>query len=259
MIKRTNGAQREIYRDLFKNKRKEIKHRKKKDLYDYQCNIEQLIKTNPKSFFSYTKSLRRTNKLPALMRFGDRSSESMAETANLFAEYFSSVYEPNNESFDVRCDNNCNNYIPITEGDISEIIKCLDKTKTNSPDGIPATVYANTVESIVKPLTLLFNIYTREMKYPDAFKISFVSPIHKSGDEDNIENNRPICILSTIAKIFDELLYIHLNKKTKHLISPNQHGFTSGKSTSTNLLEYVDYLTNNMMGGGQIDVTMSLF
>lgn len=36
-------------------------------------------------------------------------------------------------------------------------------------------------------------------------------------------------------------------------MAPQQRGFTAGKSTLSNLLEYVDYLSNNIMGGGQVD------
>lgn len=240
MKRKNNNSTNEIYKTLFKEKRKTIKHKKKKDLKEYQKNIERLVKINPKSFFAYTKSLQKTNKLPALMRYGDNISETIVETANLFAEYFSSVYSQYSEPFDCQCNNECTEYLRINEEDISEVIHTLDKNKTNSPDNIPAVFYLYTIDTITKPLKLLFSIFIHEMKYPDAFKISLVSPIHKSGDEDNIMNYRPISILSTIAKIFDKLIQTHLCQKTKHLISGNQHGFTSGKSITTNLLEYVD-------------------
>lgn len=91
------------------------------------------------------------------------------------------------------------------------------------------------------------------MKYPDAFKTSFITPIHKSGDTDNIENYRPISLLSTIAKILDKLVYNHIRRKTAHLVSVAQHGFTQGKSALTNLMEYTNYISSNMIWGGQID------
>lgn len=85
------------------------------------------------------------------------------------------------------------------------------------------------------------------MIYPDSFKISYITPIHKSGCTDDIENYRPISILSAIAKIFDKLIFQHISSKVAHLVSNTQHGFTSGKSTMTNLIEYTDYIANNMM------------
>lgn len=91
------------------------------------------------------------------------------------------------------------------------------------------------------------------MTYPNKFKTSFVSPIYKAGDREDIENYRPISILSTIAKIYDKLIYNHLNTLTSPLLEHNQHGFTTGKSTTTNLLEYVDFVSNNITNGAQVD------
>lgn len=102
-------------------------------------------------------------------------------------------------------------------------------------------------------MKLIFKKSLKEMKYPESFKLSYITPIHKAGDVDNVENYRPISIISTIAKIYDELLYQHLLNKTSHIITPKQHGFTSGKSTTTNLLEYIEYISANMMNGGQVD------
>lgn len=59
--KKTN---KQIYIKLFNEKRKEVKKLKRKNLREYQANIESVIKTNPKCSFSYTKSLRKSNKLP---------------------------------------------------------------------------------------------------------------------------------------------------------------------------------------------------
>lgn len=189
----------------------------------FQCytNIQQ-----EKSFFAYTKSLRKSNLLPVVMRYKTKVSENMKETSNLFSEYFSSVYNTNSCIDEFTCNHECSNYFRITELDILNIINKLDGNRTNSPDGIPAIFYMNTANSISKPLSLIFNKSLSEMSYPDRWKTSLISPIHKSGDKDNIENYRPISILSALAKIFDKLIYNHLASKTSGLISNCQHGFT---------------------------------
>lgn len=226
---------------------------KRKNLYDYQTNIESLIKTNPKCFFAYTKAQRKSNKLPTAMHLKNETSENMRDTANLFAKHFSSVYSSHNHTTTFHCDGNCNNYFQFSDEDLTGILNNLDSNKTNSPDGIPAIFYGETMNIIVRPLTIIFNKSLCEMVYSDALKISYITPIHKSGCIDDIENYRPISILPTIAKIFDKLIFNHISSKTAHLISRAQHGFTPGKSTITNLIEYTEYLTNNLMKGGQID------
>lgn len=188
------------------------------------------------------------------MRYKDQTTESMKQTADLFAKSFANVYEPNPSPITLQCNNECQSYMQVTENDILTVIHALDENKTNSPDKIPPVFYIETATSISKVLSILFNISLRSMTYPDEFKKSIISPIFKSGDIDNIENYRPISILPAIAKIYDKLLYDHISTKTAHLINECQHGFTSGKSTTTtNLLEFVDYVSNNMMGGGQVD------
>lgn len=231
---------------------KKIKKLKRKNLRDYKVNIESLIKTNPKCFFSYTKSIRKSNKLPTLMHLKNDISENMQDTANLFAKHFSNVYSQHSPPPHVRCNNDCNNYFKISANDIKVIIDKLDPNKNNSPDGIPAVFYKQTIENIITPLMYIFEISLREMTYPDTFKISYITPIHKSGCIDDIENYRPISILSTVAKIFDKLIYNNIRSKVEHLISAAQHGFKSGKSTLSNLIEYTNYLANNMMRGGVI-------
>lgn len=77
---------------LYKTKRKESKREKRICLRSYTTNIEPLIKTNPKSFFAYTKAQKQSNNLPSAMFYGNSLAENMRETADLFAEYFSSVY-----------------------------------------------------------------------------------------------------------------------------------------------------------------------
>lgn len=135
-----------------------------------------------------------------------------------------------------QCNNNNPDYFQLSEEDIRIVINSLDQHKVNSPDEIPTLFYKN------------------QMKYPDSWKTSFITPIHKSGDNANIENYRPISVLPAIAKIFDKLLYNHIQVKTANLLSNQQHGFTTGKSTLTNLLEYTDYIANNITNSCQIDV-----
>lgn len=239
---------------LYREKRSEFNRLKKRCLYEYELNIESKVKHNPKCFFAYTKSLQKSNYLPPIMKYKDQTAENLKDTTNLFAQYFSSVYTNSGITSHFNCQNNCNDYFPISEDDIKAVITSLDKNKINSPDGIPILFYKNTINNIASPLLSLFKLSLRTMQYPDLWKISHVTPIHKAGDSTNVENYRPISILSAAAKIFDKLIYRHILSRTSHLISKHQHGFSVGKSTVTNLLEHVNFIANNITGGGQIDV-----
>jgi len=43
--------------------------------------------------------------------------------------------------------------------------------------------------------------------FPSAFKTAKVTPVHKKGNTDNIENYRPISLISNMSKIFERIMY----------------------------------------------------
>lgn len=248
-MKRPNG---ERFSSLFRLKRSEVKREKRICLRDYISNIEPMIISNPKSFFAYTKSQKQSNKLPPAMTYKRKTADDMNKAVELFAEYFSSVYENNSDAFNLDVSNVLNEFA-INLDLITKAILDINIFKTNSPDGIPGIFYKYTIENIKLPLHILFNLSINTMIYPDKWKTSFISPIFKTGDNTNVENYRPISILSAVAKIYDKIIYLHLREITAQLITECQHGFCTGKSTLTNLMEFTDYITNNMMQGGQVD------
>ena len=73
---------------------------------------------------------------------------------------------------------------------------------------------------------------------PSIWKSFHVKPIFKKGDSSLVSNYRPISLTCTSCKVMegiihDQLLsYLHSHK----LISDNQHGFLTRRSTGTNLL-----------------------
>lgn len=72
---------------------------------------------------------------------------------------------------------------------------------------------------------------------PDDWKISYITPIPKKGSPVNIENYRGIAMQSCIPKILDKYITKILYDFLGSIISPNQHDFRKGRSTTTNLLE----------------------
>ena len=69
--------------------------------------------------------------------------------------------------------------------------------------------------------------------FPNCFKPSTVKPLLKKGDSTIISNYRPITILPFISKVFEHCLCTRLVNFAAmcNILSPNQFGFTKGKST----------------------------
>ena len=90
--------------------------------------------------------------------------------------------------------------------------------------------------------------------FPSDWKFARVVPIPKGGDHQSPSNYRPISILPIISKLLEKhvhnLLYQHLSNNC--LLSPNQWGFTEGKSTTTALLSFTHECQEALDNRGEV-------
>jgi hypothetical protein len=68
-----------------------------------------------------------------------------------------------------------------------------------------------------------------------------------------VSNYRPISILNTFSKLFEFVVHDHVSHYLKSKLNPCQHGFTKYKSTITNLVTYLDFITPLVSSRGQVD------
>ena len=71
---------------------------------------------------------------------------------------------------------------------------------------------------------------------------SYIIPLHKSGNKNS--NYRGIAKLSSISKLFEQILTNQLKFVIPQIISPHQHGFLKHRSVETNLFEFVVKIFN---------------
>ena len=105
---------------------------------------------------------------------------------------------------------------------------------------VPAISLINTKEYIKLPLKIMLRKSIDEGKIPEVFKLAYVTPLHKGGSKMNPANYRPVSLTSHIMKVFERVIKMHLLKHLQEndLIKQNQHGFVSGRSTQTQLLQH---------------------
>ena len=129
--------------------------------------------------------------------------------------------------------------LDFTTEDVETAIKELKNGSASGPDGVPAVLLKNCSQALAGPLASMWRRSFREGVVPAFYKMSLVSPLHKKGDKITPGNYRPVSLTSHIVK---KILIKFL--ETNLLISSNQHGFRSGRSTLTQLLAHVnDVLT----------------
>ena len=81
---------------------------------------------------------------------------------------------------------------------------------------------------------------------PNELKQRTITPIHKGGNRSLAENYRPVALTSHVIKIFEKVLRVHIiqHMNENNLFNPSQHGFRSGRSCLSQLLEQYDLILN---------------
>ena len=104
-------------------------------------------------------------------------------------------------------------------------------------------------------LTIIFNKSLSERDMPNDRREANVIPSYKNGKKSDIKNYRPVSLTSQVCKILESLIkdsiVAHLDKYS--IIKSSQHGFLSGRSCTTNLLEYMEFITKNIDDGLPVD------
>ena len=126
--------------------------------------------------------------------------------------------------------------------ELMNIILSLDEKKSTGPSSIPVKLLKIALPVIINPLCKLINHSFKTGIFPDAVKISKVIPIFKAGSTHDVNNYRPISLLSIFSKIIEKLMHtrLYLFIEQHKAIFISQFGFQKNKSTMHSLIEIVE-------------------
>jgi len=134
----------------------------------------------------------------------------------------------------------------IDSSDVLNIINSLDTAA--GLDRVTVKILKHASKYIVDPLIFIYNLSIKQCIFPDKLKIADIKPIFKSGDKTNMNNYRPISMLSNHSKIFEKIiksrLILFLEKN--QLLSKNQYGFRPGLSTDNAPYKVTQFLYSSL-------------
>jgi hypothetical protein len=145
-------------------------------------------------------------------------------------------------------------HIRIPSQTVLEYLQRLNPNKATGPDTISPRMLKETAKSIAPILARIFNYSLATSKFPDAWKIANITPLHKKNEKQNIKNYRPISLLSCIGKTLERCVNEELLKfllETEN-ISPLQSAFTPKNSTTNQLLDLYHQIISEMDRGKEI-------
>lgn len=246
---------------LFSKLRADTKLSISKDFEAFNRDVELNIRENPRFFWKHVNSKREDSAgVSEYVKLNEKVAYNREESANLFAEHFSSVYTTDGSYANVTdSSDGAWNEIFIPMSIVLKKLKELDVKKASGPDKLPPIFFRNCATALVFPLFTIFNKSMRTGIFPTCWKLAHVIPIYKEGSTHDAKNYRPISKLSIAAKVFDNIIADELFENFEKVIITQQHGFFKKRSTVTNLINYTESLQKCLDSAGQSDVIYTDF
>ncbi len=148
--------------------------------------------------------------------------------------------------------------IPLmTEEFIAKQLKKLDTNKAQGLDNLNPYFLKMSANIITPILTQILNQSLKSGIFPDIWKLGKVTPLHKKGDKEDVNNYRPISVLCSLSKIIErhvhDSLYEFLNRL--NLLCEGQSGFRPKHSCATALTHMTDSWLKALDSGKMVGVT----
>ena len=138
--------------------------------------------------------------------------------------------------------------IKITPSDVKTAISKLKNNLSQTPEGIPSAFIKQVQDTLIEPLTKLYNISMEQGRIPSIWKTAIIVPIYKKGVKSNPLNYRPISLTSVFCRIMERIIHHKIQSYIleNNLISNSQHGFIKNRSTLTQQINLMNTLTYNL-------------
>lgn len=242
------------FKESFNKFRKLSKKQFTTDERKFKRKVESDLHNNPKFFWQFVKSKYKNPHEISIVQ-NDRVVQE-EQVPNVFAEHFSSVY---NTHAVVQDHESSGENVPILEppvilvADVIKAVKELKSSPVSGSDNVPAFILKGCIHALAPVLCKLFNLCLSQGKFPSVWKTSIVIPVPKNSNISNVKNYRPISLLPNFSKVFEKIIVNHISFHIKPLISPHQHGFLKGRSTSSNLVSFLEYAAPSVLSQRQLD------
>jgi len=267
-IKTSIDIKNKIYKQYIKNKSLYY--------YDkfkfYRNKLNRLIKVSKKNYYQNYFSTNRSNIKktwkgikeiigfkngnssvpPKIVTSENRELTDCQSIANCFNNFFANVGENTANSVPATT-SSASDFLPpkivdtfvlseITSEEIEKLIEKLNGKKATGPYSIPISLLKIMSGSISQILAKIFNASLTKGTVPECFKLASITPIFKKGSQLDVNNYRPISLLSTFNKILEKLVFTRLIKfiNDNNILYEKQFGFRCKHSTTQAILAITD-------------------
>ena len=252
LYRRWKRTKQDQHRDIYTSARTESKIaiNKAKEVYSEQLITKlQDTATSPKEYWKLNRRLmgrERSDTASPLLLNGQSVTDSELK-ANAFCNYFASqsvapqippdYTYPTLPMMDIPQLDTIN----LSIEEISTALLTLNPNKANGPDMLSNRLLKEVHREIAPSLCSLFNRSISTHIFPEDWKLANVIPVYKKKDPNNVENYRPVSLLSNVGKLMERVVFNHLYKHCmdNKILTPHNSGFKKGDSTINQLMHLI--------------------
>ena len=114
-------------------------------------------------------------------------------------------------------------------------LKLIKNDVSTGTDNLPSKFIKLVYEDICSPLTFIINSCIMKNKFPNAWKLSRVTPLPKIQNPIDVTHYRPISILPALSKVFEKIVLEQMLEfiDQQHVYKDTLSGFRKGFSTGS--------------------------
>jgi hypothetical protein len=211
-------------------------------------DIAQKAKTNPKAFYGYVNSKLKTRTgISELKADNGKSAITDMEKAEMLNSFFSSVQTRENTevipNLKPKKPTQEIGQLVVTEDRVQKELMKLNPNKSPGPDRLHPRLLKEAALQLTRPITAIYNKSLEEGIVPTQWTEGEITPIFKKGDKSKPSNYRPVSLTSVLCKVLEQIIRDHLMSHMAVHITECQHGFLTGRSCATQLLETLNIWT----------------
>ena len=211
---------------------KTLKKKAKEDIRKY--NLDTIRKTIATS--QILNNVRRThilgqNRLITLLdnQGRDQDQDKILERIE---EFYTELYD-NDQTVTIRTDPR---EVPsVTTWEVEAALKKMKNGKATGNDQVNIETLKAGEDTIAKTLAKLYKKCILERRIPTTWKNAKMVIIFKKGNQKDIKNYKPICLLSNIYKLFTKILTARLERIPDDNQPREQSGFRGGYSITDHI------------------------
>ena len=162
------------------------------------------------------------------------TTANQQEILERIKEFYSTLYADDTEPTTIDSTEKID--VPdVLPTEVQQALRSLKNGKAAGPDGITGELLKSCGDETCKTLADLFTRCLKQRSIPTSWKNAKVIILYKKGDQEDLQNYRPISLLSIIYKLLTKIITKRLEATLDYAQPTEQAGFRSGYSTADNI------------------------